>query len=109
MKFLVALVISLMLPATSMAAPKHVRLYPKVAEFSSLEINAFEATTQQRKNRLVMGFVGGGALALVAAGVTFLAMGLRPHDGNATLSTVGINCLGLATVGAFVGLEFITW
>jgi len=86
-----------------------VGLEPRPVLFTSNEIAQYRAESQRRNRLWAMGLGGGGALALVAAGVTLLALGLGREPGSSEMTTAGVGCLALATAGAFLGFELARW
>ena len=82
---------------------------PLPATFSTSEVSQFEDAQLARYNRLVLSLAGGSMAALLAGGVTLLALGLGGNPGSSAMTTGGIGCLSLATIATFFGLEIYQW
>ncbi|MBW2733763.1 MAG: hypothetical protein JRH20_15350 [Deltaproteobacteria bacterium] len=81
---------------------------PRRIAFTAEEYSAYEDAHRARTNKLIIVFGGGTIGALLATGITLLAIGLSP-SGNTALTTTGMGSLSLATLGGFTALELYQW
>ncbi len=88
------------------AAPTSV--VPRRIVFSASEYSAYESVRQRQRNRLVIALGSSTLGTLLAAGVTFLAIGLS-DIGNAAYTTGGVTSLCLAVLGGFTALDLYEW
>ena len=84
------------------------RLTPPPIVFSSIEIADYQNEARGKRNKLIMSLAGGTVLALVATGITLMAIGLG-DPGSSAMTSSGVACLSVATLGVFTGLELIAW
>ncbi len=105
----IALLIVFIAGTSARAYPQYLPQGPHPAVFSTSEVTQFEDAQLARYNRLVLSLAGGSVAALLAAGVTLLAVGLGGNPGSSAMATGGIGCLSLATIATFMGLEAYQW
>jgi len=84
-------------------------LDPSQPVFSAAEVAAYEDALRERRNHAIVWAGATTVGALVATGVTLLAIGLGGDPGSSALTTMGVTTLSLATIGAFAGLELVRW
>ena len=102
-------VLFMLLFNTSIARADLPRITPPPVVFSSSEISEYEDLQRSKRNKIVIGFAGGTVLALVATGIALMAVGLGTDPGSSKLTSSGVACLSVATLGTFMGLELYTW
>lgn len=96
-------------PAPSSAETEPPQLDPRPVVFTYAEKSSFEEARAARSRRNLLLWGGSAFLALVAGGVTLLALGLREERGKAGLVSGGISSLSAAVAGGFVAYEVAEW